>query len=280
MVSVLDEGASTSLFVINRGSWEYFTRASRPLSRALYLRKATLFWHGRRPSSSTTTLSPSSTSSCRHNIKSMADEGSPIMFKRKGARNTQRARLTDSEPGTPSEAGSDTAGTGEDSPSVLAAKLKNKLKTRNKPKSKLSFGADEDVRGCIPPVNCTNIVCKEGDGEVFKVKKSNLSRKIALGKPVGTRCVSCCFQFVLSITFFLSNVKPSSFDPLATPISASTSSGPSYSAAYLSELKAATPGSRPKLSEGDSFTLDEDVMNVDSIIPAAVPPEVVDLTGK
>lgn len=80
--------------------------------------------------------------------------------------------------------------------------------------------------------------------------------------------------------FLLSNVKPSSFDPLATPISASTSSGPSYSAAYLSELKAATPGSRPKLSEGDSFTLDEDVVNVDTITPAAVPPEVVDLTGK
>ena len=75
----------------------------------------------------------------------MTEDG-PVLFKRKSSRHTQRARLTDSEPGTPTETAEDSAGTGENSPSVLAAKLKNKLKTRTKPKSKLSFGADEDVR--------------------------------------------------------------------------------------------------------------------------------------
>lgn len=76
-------------------------------------------------------------------------DAAPLMFKRKGARPTQRSRPTDSDGATPSEVTSDTAGSGEDSPSVVAAKLKNKLKSRTKPKSKLSFGADEDVRNRI-----------------------------------------------------------------------------------------------------------------------------------
>ena len=76
-------------------------------------------------------------------------EGEPIMFKRKGARPTQRSRPTETGVDATTEVASDTAGTGEDSPSVLATKLKNKLKTRTKPKSKLSFGgADEDVSCC------------------------------------------------------------------------------------------------------------------------------------
>ncbi len=78
----------------------------------------------------------------------MADDA-PVTFKRKGARPSQRSRTTveDVGAGTTTEVGSEeVAGTGEDSPSVLAAKLKNKLKTRSKPKSKLSFGGvDDDV---------------------------------------------------------------------------------------------------------------------------------------
>jgi GC-rich sequence DNA-binding factor len=71
-------------------------------------------------------------------------EEAPVTFKRKGAKFAQRSRPTEAD--AASEVASDTAGTGEDSPSVLATKLKNKLKTRIKPKSKLSFGAEEDVR--------------------------------------------------------------------------------------------------------------------------------------
>lgn len=76
----------------------------------------------------------------------------PITFKRKGARPTQRSRPTETEdvasPHDASEAAviSNIPGSGEESPSVLAAKLKTKLKSRTQPKSKLSFGVDEDVR--------------------------------------------------------------------------------------------------------------------------------------
>lgn len=75
----------------------------------------------------------------------MAD--APVTFKRKGARPAQRARsgvdfdVANSEPGSETVAGS-----GDESPSVLAAKLKNKLKSRVKPKTRLSFGVEE-VRG-------------------------------------------------------------------------------------------------------------------------------------
>ncbi|KAI0693217.1 nineteen complex-related protein 2-domain-containing protein [Cytidiella melzeri] len=172
----------------------------------------------------------------------MADDA-PVTFKRKGARPTQRSRPTETDVASTTEVASDTAGTGEDSPSVVAAKLKNKLKSRTKPKTKLSFGADED----------------EGDGEVFQVKKSNLSRKIALGKSAMT-----------------SNVSPSPFDPTSSP---RTEDRPTYNAAYLSELKAATPTARPKLSEGDSMSYDGDVsLNVESPAQASRMQEVVDLT--
>ena len=73
----------------------------------------------------------------------------PVTFKRKVARPTGRARaaepdVANSEPG--SEAA--TAGSGDESPSVVAAKLKNKLKSRVKPKTRLSFGVEE-VQGRI-----------------------------------------------------------------------------------------------------------------------------------
>ena len=77
----------------------------------------------------------------------MAD--APVTFKRKGARPSGRARVVDpdvanSEPGSEAAA----AGSGDESPSIVAAKLKNKLKSRVKPKTRLSFGVEE-VRGRI-----------------------------------------------------------------------------------------------------------------------------------
>lgn len=67
----------------------------------------------------------------------------PVTFKKKRTKRSQRAREQDVDAEPTSEA---TADTGEESPSTLATQLKNKLKTRNKPKSRLSFGVDEEVR--------------------------------------------------------------------------------------------------------------------------------------
>ncbi|KAJ3572963.1 hypothetical protein NP233_g2748 [Leucocoprinus birnbaumii] len=92
----------------------------------------------------------------------------------------------------------------EDSPSTLATKLKTKAK-KNKAKSKLSFGGDDE----------------EGDGEVFQLKKSSLSRKVALGK------------------------HPSGIPLNLNQASISPASGPKYDQAYLNELKAGTPSARP-----------------------------------
>ncbi|KAI0338869.1 hypothetical protein BDW22DRAFT_1457945 [Trametopsis cervina] len=174
----------------------------------------------------------------------MADS-TPVTFKRKGARPTQRSRPTELDAEATVEAASDTAGTREDSPSVVAAKLKNKLKTRIKPKSKLSFGADEDG----------------GNEEVFQLKKSNLSRKLTLGKQNTS-----------------SNIVTSSYDPTSSP---AANDRPTYNAAYLSELKAATPTSRPRIVADESGAVDGEIsMSIDPPSGrAARVEEVVDLTG-
>ncbi|EMD40093.1 hypothetical protein CERSUDRAFT_81377 [Gelatoporia subvermispora B] len=110
----------------------------------------------------------------------------------------------------------------EESPSTLATKLKKK--SRAKPKSRLSFGGDEP----------------EGDEEVFQLKKSNLSRKLALGThPAST------------------SVLTSNYDPTATP--SKSNGGPTYDAAYLSELKAKTPSARPPAPVDDSMSYDADI---------------------
>lgn len=72
------------------------------------------------------------------------------MFKKKSARGGQRARPVD--PDATNQPIEETAGSDE-SPSALAAKLKNKHKSRVKPKSQLSFGAEE-VRFYIPGLGC------------------------------------------------------------------------------------------------------------------------------
>ncbi|KAJ7021614.1 nineteen complex-related protein 2-domain-containing protein [Mycena alexandri] len=123
-------------------------------------------------------------------------DSTPLFFKRK-SKPTVRARASSPE--------LESNDTGNESPSTLATRLKNKAK-RAKPKSRLSFGADDD---------------EEGGGEVFKVKKSNLSQRLTLG------------------THPSSNV-PSNLDQA----SISPHRGPTYDQAYLNQLKASTPSSR------------------------------------
>lgn len=125
------------------------------------------------------------------------DSTQPLIFKRKKTKPTVRARQTSPEYDTDAI----TSATADDSPSTLVTKLKNRVK-RTKPKSHLSFGEEEE----------------DGDGEVFKVKKSNLSRNLALG------------------------THPASIPPT---LDQATISRPIYDAAYLKELKASTPTARP-----------------------------------
>lgn len=73
----------------------------------------------------------------------MAD--APVVFKRGKQKHAQRSRVSTPDITSQEEGGSEVA-EGEDSPSVLASKLKNKIKARSKPKSTLSFGGDEEVR--------------------------------------------------------------------------------------------------------------------------------------
>ena len=147
VVSASDEGASTSRLVIKRGAWENGASASRVSHVMLHVMSflIRLCAHSFQVLSWTFTAISSTVD---YTSNDMADD-TPVMFKRKGARPSQRSRPTEADAEPTTGTGSDTAGTGEDSPSVLATKLKNKLKTRTKPKSKLSFGgADEDVSCC------------------------------------------------------------------------------------------------------------------------------------
>ncbi|KAI0081642.1 hypothetical protein K474DRAFT_1656446 [Panus rudis PR-1116 ss-1] len=158
----------------------------------------------------------------------MSDEG--VTFKKPKPKRGGRARDLAEE-----DDGAVAMDTGEDSPSVVASKVKSKHKARKKPQTRLSFGGPDE----------------EGDGEVFQVKKSNLSRKLTLNRQEGS---------------------PAAGSP-STP-SIATSSQPKYDAAYLSELKAATPSARPRL-EVESTTYDADVsMDPDALQSSTL----VDLT--
>lgn len=67
----------------------------------------------------------------------------PVIFKRTKSKPAQRGRTSTAdiaESGADGEAADVEV---EESPSTLATKLKKKIKTREKPKSKLSFGGDE-----------------------------------------------------------------------------------------------------------------------------------------
>ncbi|KAF6755800.1 nineteen complex-related protein 2-domain-containing protein [Ephemerocybe angulata] len=126
----------------------------------------------------------------------------PLIFKRSGKAKPQRARQPTPEVDDNVNE-SETTESREDSPSTVAAKLKNKVK-KARTKSRLSFGAEEE----------------EGEGEVFQIKKSKLSKSLTLGK-------------------LASNV------PLNLEQASISPSRPTYDQAYLNELKATTPTSRP-----------------------------------
>ena len=69
-----------------------------------------------------------------------SDSTQPLIFKRNKTKPTVRTRQTSPENETDVTA----SATAEDSPSTLATKLKNKVK-RMRPKSRLSFGEEEEV---------------------------------------------------------------------------------------------------------------------------------------
>ncbi|KAG6817011.1 hypothetical protein H0H87_000907 [Tephrocybe sp. NHM501043] len=151
------------------------------------------------------------------------DSSTPVIFKRTKGKPAQRARQTDAENDVETTA----QDAGEDSPSTLAAKLRNKVK-RAKKSSRLSFGADEE---------------EESGGEVFQVKKSSLSKKLALG------------------------THPASV-PLNLDKATISNRGPTYDQAYLNELKASTPSTRPPPAS-DSYDVDMS-MDVDDITTMVV----------
>jgi hypothetical protein len=102
---------------------------------------------------------------------------------------------------------------------------------------------------------------------VVKIKKSNLSRKIALAK-IGSS--PTCVEF--SPYPFLSRLKCSCSTSSNGPQSFANnnSSTPRYDASYLSELKASTPRSRPATdNRNESYSvdlpMDDDMMLVDDI---------------
>ncbi|KAI0631928.1 nineteen complex-related protein 2-domain-containing protein [Trametes polyzona] len=147
----------------------------------------------------------------------------PVIFKRTKSKPSQRARATTSEVDTAPTTGTEADGEADESPSAVAAKLKKK--TRAKARSTLSFGGDEE----------------EGGGEVFKLKKSNLSRNIALRNASP-------------------GISPAPFEPTIAP----RSTGPTYDAAYLNELKASTPTARPSVPQDETISYDADIsMDVD-----------------
>lgn len=109
----------------------------------------------------------------------MASPDTPVMFFKRGKSRGMRARAT-----SPSDEQAAAEGVeGEASPTTLAAKLKKQHKERAKPKARLSFGGEEEVRNTDSAMIYQLTVArgKEGDGEVFQVKKSNLSRRVKLG---------------------------------------------------------------------------------------------------
>ncbi|PFH46529.1 hypothetical protein AMATHDRAFT_154582 [Amanita thiersii Skay4041] len=135
------------------------------------------------------------------------DSQSPVIFKRTKSKPGGRTRQGSPEHGKEDKSPQSR----DDSPSALALKVKNKVK-KSQPKSKLSFGADDEA---------------EGDGEVFQIKKSNLSRKLALGKSAA------------AVSLNLESTTTSS-------------RGPTYDQAYLNELKANTPSARPVMPSNDT----------------------------
>ncbi|KAF9077506.1 nineteen complex-related protein 2-domain-containing protein [Rhodocollybia butyracea] len=138
------------------------------------------------------------------------------MFKRPKSKPTPRTRGLSPEPQIDANNESEATSTietaseaqtelGSESPLSAVKKFKDRTK-KSRPKSRLSFGAEDD---------------EDSAGEVFKLKKSKLSRNLSLGK------------------------HPSSIPDNLDQASISPSrNGPTYNEAYLKELKKNTPTSR------------------------------------
>ncbi|KAF9013201.1 nineteen complex-related protein 2-domain-containing protein [Cyathus striatus] len=135
----------------------------------------------------------------------------PLIFKRTKSKPAARSRQRSPE----NDSGAKKDETVEESPSTVVTKLKNKVK-KAKTKSRLSFGGDEE----------------EGDGEVFQVKKSNLSKKLTLG------------------------THPASVPLNLDQATISPSRGPTYDKKYLEQLKASTPTGRPPRPSQDAYDAD------------------------
>ncbi|KAG6377125.1 nineteen complex-related protein 2-domain-containing protein [Boletus reticuloceps] len=128
-----------------------------------------------------------------------------VIFKKSASRPSQRARDVDvdHDSGEPSTA---------DAPISLASKIKSKTR-RAQPKSRLSFGVDDEV----------------AEEPSFQIKKSSLSRKLTLG----THPASL----------------PATLDQAT--ISTHSNGAPVYDQAYLSELRASTYSARPPPNNDD-----------------------------
>ncbi|KAF8442882.1 nineteen complex-related protein 2-domain-containing protein, partial [Boletus edulis BED1] len=122
-----------------------------------------------------------------------------VVFKKSASRPSQRARdvNVDHDSGEPSTA---------DAPISLASKIKSKTR-RAQPKSRLSFGVDDEV----------------AEEPSFQIKKSSLSRKLTLGLHPASL--------------------PATLDQAT--ISTHSNGAPVYDQAYLSELRASTYSARP-----------------------------------
>jgi GC-rich sequence DNA-binding factor len=175
----------------------------------------------------------------------------PVIFKRSKAKANQRAR---EEPQQDAQEQRVQSIEDEPSPSALVSKIKNKTKQRVKPKTSLSFGVEEEV--CQRQHDTSFLTphhgSQEGNQEVFKIKKSNLSQKLTLRQhpaSQGQGCVCCPYNSEFR-AYRLRGIRrlPSNLDQAS--ISTHTTRGPVYDEAYLNELKASTPSSRPRIPEG------------------------------
>ena len=197
---------------------------------------------------------------------------SPVIFKRTKSKPAQRTR-----PSSPDhDHDNGTIATDQDSPSTLATKLKNKVK-KSKPKSRLSFGGDDD-EVCVLSASKSYMLIgawKEGSGEVFQVKKSSLSRKVALGRHPAYVWSNSNLQVLIG---FYRNIVPANLDQAS--ISPRSQAGPTYDKAYLNQLKASTPTSRPPLPTNDPYDADTSMDIGDISMQSVDSVETVDIFGE
>ncbi|KAJ4482295.1 nineteen complex-related protein 2-domain-containing protein [Lentinula aciculospora] len=177
------------------------------------------------------------------------------MFKRSKSKPIQRTRALspeddvaiESTPATEAiETGTDADCVTNESESPLSAvkKLKDRTK-KSQPKSRLSFGAEDDDE-----ISGT---------EVFKLKKSKLSRNLTLGK---------------NSPKFPVNLDQATISP--------NRNGPTYDAAYINELKKSTPSSRaPPQASADPYDADMSIsMDVSMDMGDVSVVDVVDITDE